>query len=78
MPFLMILYAIIIIACIFNSAFIDLVNCSHIFLRKLILPNDHKQNRLAWTVKYLHVAENDFRNVIWMDEYTAQLETHRN
>ena len=33
--------------------------------------------RLDWAKQFLHEAEHGFDNVIWTDECTIQLQTHR-
>ena len=37
----------------------------------------NKEKRLDWARRYLHEAATGFENVIWTDESTVQLETHR-
>ena len=37
----------------------------------------NKQKRLEWARKYMDEAKDGFLDVIWTDECTAQLETHR-
>lgn len=37
----------------------------------------NKQKRLEWAKKYLNEAEDGFEDVIWSDESSIQLETHK-
>ncbi len=37
----------------------------------------NKVKRLDWVTEYIHEAETGFRDVIWTDECTVQLESHR-
>ena len=37
----------------------------------------NKQKRFEWALKHQHEADTGFGNVIWTDETTIQLETHR-
>ena len=37
----------------------------------------NKQKRLEWARKYLNEAEDGFEDVIWSDESSIQLETHK-
>ena len=37
----------------------------------------NKEKRLLWARRYLHEAATGFQDVVWTDECTEQLETHR-
>ena len=37
----------------------------------------HKEKRLVWAWRHLHEVATGFANVVWTDECTVQLETHR-
>ena len=37
----------------------------------------NKEKRLEWALKYGHEAEDGFEDVLWSDECSVQLETHR-
>ena len=41
-----------------------------------LIRNENKEKRLEWAT-YLHETGSGFENVIWTDETTIQLETHR-
>ena len=42
-----------------------------------LIRDANKQKRLEWAREYVGEAENGFQNVIWTDETSVQLETHR-
>ena len=42
-----------------------------------IIREANKQKRLDWARQHLHEREDGFQDVIWTDECTVQLETHR-
>ena len=44
-----------------------------------LIRKENKRKRLEWAKEYVHVheAQDGFQNVIWTDETTVQLETHR-
>ena len=42
-----------------------------------LIRNVNKEKRLEWARKHLAEADNGFLNVIWTDESSIQLETHR-
>ncbi len=37
----------------------------------------NKLKHLNWAIQYLHEAETGFRDVIWTDECTVQVKSHR-
>ena len=37
----------------------------------------NKEKRVAWAEQYLSEAEDGFKDVIWSDELTIQIETHK-
>ena len=43
---------------------------------QLIRPAN-KEKCLAWAEQYLHEAEDGFHDVIWSDESSIQIETHK-
>ena len=48
-----------------DSAYCQLIQCVN------------KEKRLEWVRKYLAEANSGFHNVVWTDESSVQLETHR-
>ena len=42
-----------------------------------LIREPNKLKRLEWAQKYLNEAEHGFMDVVWSDECTVQLETHR-
>ena len=42
-----------------------------------LIRGPNKEKRLAWAKQYLHEAAGGFLDVIWTDECTVQMETHR-
>lgn len=42
-----------------------------------LVRNVNKEKRLAWTEQYLNECEDRFKDVIWSDESTIQIKTHK-
>ena len=42
-----------------------------------LIRDANKAKRLAWAQQYLNEAENGFQDVIWTDESSIQMETHK-
>ena len=42
-----------------------------------LIRHANKEKRLDWACLYLHKAVTGFENIVWTDECTVQLETHR-
>lgn len=42
-----------------------------------LIRNINKGKRLEWAKEFLHEAESGFNDVIWTDETSVQLESHR-
>ena len=55
---------------------LHLVFCEGSAYCQLIRTNN-KEKRVAWAEQYLEEAEDGFEDVIWSDESTIQIETHK-
>ena len=42
-----------------------------------LIRSRNKEKRVTWAEKYLDEAEDGFSDVIWTDETTVQIETHK-
>ena len=42
-----------------------------------LIREGNKEKRLAWAREYLHECETGFNDVVWTDEATVQLESHK-
>ena len=42
-----------------------------------LIRSENKSKRLDWAREYLHEADNGFEDMVWTDESSIQVETHK-
>ena len=51
--------------------------CFGMDVQREMIGEQNKLKRLNWAIAHLHEAETGFKDVVWTDECTVQLESHR-